>query len=125
VNNTKKQGDLLSQLDSPEINLNLEIEGQKLSLSHLDKELWPAYPGIKAVTKRALIKYLIQVSTYLLPHLKDRPLSLSRYPNGIEGEHFFQKHYQPVPEFVETVTLSSHDTPEQEYLLCNNLASLL
>ena len=125
VNNTKKQGDLLSQLDSPEINLNLEIEGQKLSLSHLDKELWPEYPGIKAVTKRALIKYLIQVSAYLLPHLKDRPLSLSRYPNGIEGEHFFQKHYQPVPEFVETVMLSSHDTPEQEYLLCNNLATLL
>jgi len=125
MKNSNNQGDLLLQLDSPEANPVLEIEGQKLSLSHLDKELWPAYPGIKAVTKRALIKYLVEVHVYLLPHLKDRPLSLSRYPNGIEGEHFFQKHYQPVPEFVETVSLSSHETPKQEYLLCNNLATLL
>ena len=125
MKNSNKQGDLLLQLDSPETNPVLDIEGQKLSLSHLDKELWPAYPGIKAVTKRALIKYLVEVHVYLLPHLKDRPLSLSRFPNGIEGEHFFQKHYSPLPEFVETVALSSHDTPEQEYLLCNNLATLL
>jgi bifunctional non-homologous end joining protein LigD len=125
MKNTKKQDDLLAQLDNKETDLVLETEGQKVSLSHLDKEIWPAYPGIKAVTKRTLIKYLVEVHVYLLPHLKDRPLSLSRYPNGIEGGHFFQKHYRPVPEFVETVALSSNDTPEQEYLLCNNLATLL
>lgn len=125
VKNTKKQDDLLAQLDNKETNLELDTEGQKVSLSHLDKELWPESRGFKSVTKRELMKYLVQISPYLLPHLADRPLSLSRYPNGIEGEHFFQKHYQPVPEFVETVPLSSHETPQQEYLLCNNLATLL
>jgi bifunctional non-homologous end joining protein LigD len=103
----------------------MDIAGQKVSLSHLDKELWPESQGFKPVTKRELMKYLVQISPYLLPHLADRPLSLSRYPNGITGEHFFQKHYQPVPEFVETVSLSSHETAKQEYLLCNNPATLL
>jgi len=125
MKNTKKQDGLLTQLENKEANLVLDTEGQKVSLSHLDKELWPESSGFKSVTKRDLMKYLVQISPYLLPHLADRPLSLSRYPNGIEREHFFQKHYQPVPEFVETVSLSSNETPKQEYLLCNNLATLL
>jgi bifunctional non-homologous end joining protein LigD len=69
--------------------------------------------------------YLARVSPWLMPHLRDRPLTLSRYPDGIHGEHFFQKHYQPVPAFVETVDISSHDTPSRKYLVCNNLATLL
>ena len=125
VKNIKESSDLLSKLDSKEVNLALEIVGQTVSLSNLDKILWPERAGQKAVTKRALLTYLAKVSPYLLPHLKDRPLSLSRYPDGVDGEHFFQKHYSPVPDFVETVPLSSHDTPKQEYLLCNNLATLL
>jgi bifunctional non-homologous end joining protein LigD len=125
MKNTTKQEDLLAQLDNKETNLVLDTEGQKISLSHLDKELWPESQGFKSVTKRELMKYLVQISPYLLPHLEDRPLSLSRYPNGTAGEHFFQKHYQPVPEFVETVSLSSHETAKQDYLLCNNLATLL
>ena len=125
VKNIKQPGDLLLPLDGKEVNFTVEVAGQKLSLSNLDKILWPERAGQKAVTKRALISYLAKVSPYLLPHLKDRPLSLSRYPDGVDGEHFFQKHYAPVPDFVETVPLSSHDTPVQEYLLCNNLATLL
>ena len=116
---------ILGQLDNEKNSITFEIEGNKISLSNLDKELWPETPGHKALTKKDLIKYLVKVSSYLLPHLKDRPLSLSRYPDGINGEHFFQKHYHPVPEYVETVLLSSSDTGEQEYLLCNNLATLL
>jgi bifunctional non-homologous end joining protein LigD len=63
----------------------------------------------------------------LLPHLHDRPLTLVRYPNGINGQHFYQKHYeQPLPEFVETVRLySDHNKGDGEYLLGNNLATLL
>jgi bifunctional non-homologous end joining protein LigD len=94
-------------------------------LSNLDKALWPETSASRALTKRDLLVYLGRVAPYLLPHLKDRPLTLSRYPNGIYGQHFFQKHYQPVPGFVETVYLSSHNTPAREYLLCNNLATLL
>ena len=125
VKNIKQPDNWLSQLDNKETNFIVEAAEQKVSLSNLDKILWPERAGQKAVTKRALIIYLAKVSPYLLPHLKDRPLSLSRYPDGVDGEHFFQKHYSPVPDFVETVPLSSHDTPKQEYLLCNNPATLL
>ncbi|MBI4188020.1 MAG: DNA ligase D [Chloroflexi bacterium] len=117
--------DVLVQLASPKNSFIIEVEGHQVSLSNLDRELWPEANGNKALTKRDLITYLARVSTWLLPHLRDRPLTLSRYPNGIYGQHFFQKHYQPVPDFVDTVPLSSHDTPIQDYLLCNNLATLL
>lgn len=117
--------DTLEQLASMKNKFIIEVEGGKVSLSNLDKTLWPETGESRALTKRDLITYLARVSPYLLPQLRDRPLTLSRYPNGIYGQHFFQKHYQSVPGFVETVPLSSHDTPGQEYLLCNNLATLL
>jgi bifunctional non-homologous end joining protein LigD len=116
---------ILEQLASPKQSLIVPFEGHRVSLSNLDKRLWPETGKGRAFTKRDLIIYLARVSPWLLPHLKDRPLTLSRYPDGIYGEHFFQKHYQPVPAYVETVTLSSHDTPSRKYLLCNNLATLL
>jgi bifunctional non-homologous end joining protein LigD len=108
---TEKDGprDTLAQMGNKDGDFILEVEGQKVSLTNLDKAIWPATKGSRALTKRDLITYLIKVAPYLLPHLKDRPLSLSRFPNGIYGQHFFQKHYKPVPE----------------YLLCNNLATLL
>jgi bifunctional non-homologous end joining protein LigD len=116
---------VLAQLASPKNSFIIEVEGYKISLSNLDKELWPETDRSRAITKRDLLTYLVKVATWLLPHLKDRPLTLSRYPNGIYGQHFFQKHYQPVPDFVDTVPLSSRDAPDQDYLLCNNLATLL
>ena len=125
---TQKDGgpqDTLAEMENKESDFILETEGQKVSLTNLDKAIWPETKGNRGLTKRDLITYLIKVAPYLLPHLKDRPLSLSRFPNGIYGEHFFQKHYKPVPDFVETVVLSAHDLPDQEYLLCNNLATLL
>jgi bifunctional non-homologous end joining protein LigD len=63
----------------------------------------------------------------LLPHLRDRPLSLLRYPTGITGERFFQKHWEGHrPPFVETVTIySEHNDADGEYLVCNNLATLV
>ena len=116
---------VLEQLANSKNSLIIEVEEQKVSLSNLNKALWPEVGGSRALTKRDLITYLMRVSPWLLPHLRDRPLTLSRYPNGIYGQHFFQKHYQLVPGFVTTVSLSSHDTPRQEYLLCNNLPTLL
>jgi len=73
---------LLAQLDNKETALVLDIEGQKVPVSHLEKELWPESQGFKAVTKRELMKYLVQISPYVLPAPCRRPLSLSRYPNG-------------------------------------------
>lgn len=58
--------------------------------------------------------------------MKDRPLTLSRYPDGIYGEHFYQKHWgHPVPDFVRKVDISEEKGTTREYLVCDNLASLL
>ena len=117
--------DVLERLAAPKTRFNVKVEGQTISLNNLDKELWPQTAKSRALTKRDLITYLARVSPWLLPHLKDRPLSLSRYPDGIYGEHFFQKHYEQMPPFVETAVLASHDTPARKYITCNNLATLL
>ncbi|MEX0799789.1 MAG: non-homologous end-joining DNA ligase [Dehalococcoidia bacterium] len=119
--------EVLEQLERKSERFLLKVQGQKLSLTNLDKPLWPEHDGQRALTKRDFIRYLAQVSPHLLPHLRDRPLTLTRYPNGIHGGHFYQKHYeQPLPEFVDTVLLfSEHNDEDTEYLICNNLTTLL
>jgi len=106
--------------------LDLEIEGHKISLSNLDKPIWPPVNNSPALTKRDLLLYLVGASSYLLPHLKDRPLTLTRYPNGIGGEHFYQKHIvEALPRFVQTAPLTEAVSGKKNYLLCNNLATLI
>ena len=96
-------------------------------MTNLNKELWPGIDGQLPFTKRDLVSYLTTVSPFILPHLEDRPLTLSRYPAGIEGQHFYQRHWDsPKPDFVETVALATeHETNVKDYLECNNLATLL
>ncbi|OGO30942.1 MAG: DNA ligase D [Chloroflexi bacterium RBG_16_56_11] len=118
--------DVLVQLRRPEDNLTIEVEGNRINLTNLEKVLWPGGGKQPARTKRDLLLYLAGVAPYLLKHLRDRPLTLSRYPDGIDGEHFWQKHWgHPVPEFVATAPLSEHGRKTHDYLLCNNLATLL
>jgi len=118
---------VLQQLGKGKEKLVLDVEGNRLPLNHLDKALWPALEERRAFTKRDLLVYLARVSPYLLPHLRDRPLTLVRYPDGIQGQHFYQKHWDnPMPDFVETVRLYSEEKDEdQDYLVCNNLATLV
>lgn len=107
--------------------LTVEVEGFEVAFSNLNKVFWPAHDGQRALTKRDLIVYFARVATHLVPHLRDRPLTLVRFPNGIAGGHFYQKHYeQPLPPFVETVRLySDHNAGDGTYLLGNNLPTLL
>jgi bifunctional non-homologous end joining protein LigD len=118
---------VLEQLQRPAEKLVLAVEGHKLSLSNLGKELWPPLDGRRALTKRDLLLYLARVSPYLLPHMRDRPITLTRYPNGITGQHFYQKRWESkLPEFVDSVRLySGHNEGDVEYLICNNLPTLL
>jgi len=119
--------DVLTQLEGSRQELMLSVQGHKLNLTNLNKALWPATEEHPAVTKRDLVAYFARVAPYLLPHLKDRPLTLTRYPNGIHSGHFYQKHWQyPPPPFVEKVRLySSHTEANQEYMTVNNLPTLL
>ncbi len=117
---------VLAQLKNPENDFDIEVESSKISLSHMDKTLWPARAGQAGFTKRDLITYLAEAAPYILHHLKDRPLTLSRYPDGIDGEHFWQKHWgHPLPEFVRKIDITEEKGTRNEYLICDNLATLL
>jgi bifunctional non-homologous end joining protein LigD len=107
--------------------LTLKVDGQDIAFSNLNKVFWPAHGDQRPLTKRDLVVYFARAAPYLLPHLRDRPLTLVRFPNGITGGHFYQKHYeQPLPSYVETVRLySDHNKGDGDYLLANNLATLL
>jgi bifunctional non-homologous end joining protein LigD len=120
---------VLQQLDSEANQLTLAVGGTRIKLTNLEREYWPgdARTKLPPVTKRDLIRYLAAVSPYMLPHLRDRPLTMIRMPEGIQGERFFQKHWeQALPEFVETVDIfSEHKDEKHGYILANNLPTLL
>ncbi|HYT47466.1 MAG TPA: DNA ligase D, partial [Burkholderiales bacterium] len=121
--------DILRQLENTKTAFTLAIGKDRIRLTHLDRVYWPADPALKqpALTKRDLLRYFAQVSPYILPHLADRPLTMIRMPDGIHGQRFFQKHWeQERPPFVETITVfSGHKDEKHDYLLCNNLPTLL
>ena len=120
---------ILTQLQSRKNAFELSVGAQRVRLTHLDRVYWPADKALKqpALTKRDLLRYFAQVSPYVLPHLADRPLTMIRMPDGIGGQRFFQKHWeQERPAFAETITVYSGTKDEShEYLLCNNLPTLL
>jgi len=121
--------DILAQLRMAKATFTLAVGQHRIKLTHLDRVYWPADPEQKfpAYTKRDLLAYLAQISPYMLPHLADRPLTMIRMPDGINGQRFFQKHWdQERPPFVETITVFSETKDEShDYLLCNSLPTLL
>jgi len=88
---------LLQQLDGEKTGFTLPVEGHNIPLNNLNKVMWPAAGNRRALTKHDLLVYLTKTSGFLLPHLHDRPITLSRYPNGLNGEHFWQKHVEDLP----------------------------
>ena len=120
---------VLDQLRGKQDEMVLQVGGDRIRLSSLNKPFWPKNPKLKQplLTKRDLLVYLARVSPYLLPHVVDRPLTMIRFPEGIGGHRFFQKHWEhALPEFIETITVYSESKQENgEYLLCNNLPTLL
>ena len=126
---SREIADVVHQLESGKAALTLAVGAHAIKLTHLDRVYWPADKALKqpALTKRDLLRYFAQVSPYILPHLADRPLTMIRMPEGIHGQRFFQKHWdQRRPPFVETVTVFSETKDEKhDYLLCNNLPTLL
>jgi bifunctional non-homologous end joining protein LigD len=105
----------------PSRRVEVDVEGHRLSLSNLDKVMYPE-PGF---TKGQVIDYYTRIAPVLLPHLHDRPLTLKRYPNGVEGGHFYEKQCPSHrPDWVrsEPVELSSKTI---EFCICDDLPTLV
>lgn len=101
----------------------VKVGGKELIFSNQDKVLWPD----DGFTKGDLINYYSEISKYILPHLKERPMSLHRFPNGIDKESFYQKDMtDKVPDWIELFPYKSEEDDEQKnYMLCQNKAALL
>jgi bifunctional non-homologous end joining protein LigD len=100
------------------------IEGRAIDVSNLDKVL---YPGGR-FTKARVIDYYIRVAPFLLPHLKNRPVTLKRFPEGVYGEFFYEKDAPAfTPAWIKTfpVPRKNKSEPEIRYILINNLATLV
>jgi bifunctional non-homologous end joining protein LigD len=98
------------------------------NFSNLDKIYWRSTGMVnKELTKGDLIKYYDKVSRYILPHLRNRPLSLKRYPDGITGKSFYHKNWiQEKPDYVKTIQVFSESKGDiVNYLICNNKETLL
>jgi bifunctional non-homologous end joining protein LigD len=101
----------------------VEIEGKSLKLTNLDKVFYPSV----GFTKGQVIDYYARIAPVLIPHLKDHPLTLKRYPNGVNEPPFFEKNATKYrPEWVKTVPVWSHGNQRNvNYILCNDLPTLI
>jgi bifunctional non-homologous end joining protein LigD len=97
--------------------LEVQVEGRTLSLSNLTKVLYPAV----GFTKGEVIDYYTRIAPALLPHLRDRPLTLKRYPNGVEAGHFYEKNCPShAPDWVRKERVAQID-----YCVCDDLATMV
>ncbi|HEV2246186.1 MAG TPA: DNA ligase D [Terriglobia bacterium] len=103
--------------------INIELDGKPLRLTHLNKIYYPK----TGHAKRDLIAYYYRVAPLILPFLRDRPMVLRRYPDGVGGKAFFQKEAgESYPSWMETVAVESEENAEvTHYFLAQNRASLL
>ncbi|GHA82623.1 MULTISPECIES: non-homologous end-joining DNA ligase [Streptomyces] len=99
------------------------VEGRRLALSNLDKVLYPATGTTKG---EVLHYYAATAADVMLAHLRDRPLSFLRYPDGPEGLRFFTKNPPPgTPDWVRTAPVPRRDEPEARQVLVQDLPSLM
>jgi bifunctional non-homologous end joining protein LigD len=99
-----------------------KIKGHTLQFNHLSRIYWPE----EGYTKRDMLNYYYQAAEYILPYLKDRPLSLNRFPGGINGPGFYQKDVKgKAPEWAETFPYTTSDGEDKEFLVGADEATLL
>jgi bifunctional non-homologous end joining protein LigD len=101
----------------------VEVEGRKLKLSNLDKVLYPA----AGFTKGQVMDYIVHIAPALLPHLAGRPLTMKRYPEGVDHPYFFEKN-APMhrPDWVKTAPIWSEGNQRTvNYILANDLPTLV
>lgn len=100
----------------------LQVGGRAVDVSNLDKIFYPK----TGFTKGQVIDYYINISPYLLPHLKGRPVTLKRYPNGVEGFFFYEKQIPAShPDWVKTTNVKRKDGSEINYCVFDSLPVLV
>lgn len=115
----KERKTLLNPKDETQVR---KVCGHDLKFTNLSKVYWPE----DKVTKRDMFNYYYQVGEYIMPYLKDRPMSLNRFPGGIHGPSFYQKDVKgKAPDWVKTFPYTTSDGEHKEYLVGTDEASLL
>ncbi|HZB97424.1 MAG TPA: DNA ligase D [Candidatus Sulfotelmatobacter sp.] len=111
--------DALEQLQGLPSNTRWEVGGRSLHLTNLDKLFWPA----DGITKRDMIAYYVRMAPYLLPYLRDRPLSMQVFPDGIAGKSFWRKDKPDyAPEWMRSWTY--HGEKVKDYIVVDEVATL-
>ncbi|MCX7597900.1 MAG: hypothetical protein N2512_03395, partial [Armatimonadetes bacterium] len=109
------------------IHLSLRLPQGEVRLSNLGKVFWPRLPDRRPLLKRDFLAYYAEVSPWLLPYLRDRPLTLRRYVDGIAGHSFYQRDWhETVPEYVRLVSIYAPSARRDvRCVVCDNVAALL
>ena len=108
-------------LRQPKGDLILDVEGQPVSLTSLERVYWPD----EKLTKFDLLCYYLRVSELLIPFLRNRPAILQRWPRGVNAPMFFQQDLESAPSFIKTVRLTNRDGRDLDYAVFTTAASLL
>jgi bifunctional non-homologous end joining protein LigD len=107
-------------LPADKAEITLDVDGHRLKFTNLNKVFYPA----DGYTKRDVINFYAAIAALLVPHLQGRPLSLKRYPNGIDQDYFFQKDASGFPEWLHRAELAE-DEESKTRVICDDKASLL
>jgi bifunctional non-homologous end joining protein LigD len=99
----------------------LDVGGRRLALTNLDRVLWPA----AGFSKGQMLEYYAAVAPALLPHVAERPLTLGRFPAGVDGRGFAQNECRGRPDWLATAALPLRSGELRQYCVVNDLPSLL
>jgi bifunctional non-homologous end joining protein LigD len=99
----------------------VEVDGRIVRLSHLDRVLWPA----TGFTKGAMLDYFARVAPWLLPHLRARPITMWRYPEGVESDGWWQNECRGAPEWVRRYEYDAADGRHHRHCVVDDVPALL
>jgi bifunctional non-homologous end joining protein LigD len=104
----------------------VDVDGRQLTLSNLEKVLYPD----TGFTKGQVLDYYTRIAPVLLPHLRGRPATFKRYPDGVDGKYFFEKNApKHAPDWVRTVELASPGSTKNRdtihYVVVDDLPTLV
>ncbi len=108
-------------LKNPKGDVPVDLEGERVSLTSLERVYWPQ----EKITKFELLRYYLAVSSYIMPFLKNRPAILQRWPRGVNAPMFFQQDLESAPPFIKTARLINREGRQIDYAVFTTTASLL